>query len=150
MLAADARGTISSREIAFACEQNVVFMALSARVDAGKQVLPAEMRDKEEKAIKAPEEKIATLDNWLNTEKDKISHTGLPKKSHIYDNKSAKMVSSHGVVQGYNGVAAVDGECQVAAAEAGAFGEGYRPPAAENATTGMIQKIDSALAQVSG
>ena len=65
MLAADARGTISSREIAFACEQNVVFMALSARVDAGKQVLPAEMRDKEEKAIKAPEEKIATLDNEI-------------------------------------------------------------------------------------
>ncbi|MBK8574440.1 MAG: transposase [Elusimicrobia bacterium] len=31
VLAAYARGMISSREIAFACEQNVVFMALSAR-----------------------------------------------------------------------------------------------------------------------
>jgi hypothetical protein len=65
------------------------------------------VRAKEENAIKALEEKIATLDKWLNTEKDKISHTGLPTKSHLYDNESAKMVSSHGVVQGYNGVAAV-------------------------------------------
>ena len=31
VLAAYARGMISSREIAFACQQNVVFMALSAR-----------------------------------------------------------------------------------------------------------------------
>ncbi|MBK8575891.1 MAG: transposase [Elusimicrobia bacterium] len=206
VLAAYARGMISSRDIAFACEQNVVFMALSARsvphfttiaqfiremgpvikglfvdvllycdelgligremfaidgckissnaskewsgtkedfekkkakfsklvetlvakhkeVDAGKQVLPAEVRAKEEKAIKSLEDKIATLDEWLKTQEDKISHTGLPKKSHLYDNESAKMVSSHGVVQGYNGVAAVDGECQVVVS-AEAFGEG--------------------------
>ena len=83
VLAAYARGMIFSREIAFACEQNVVFIALSARVAAGKQVLSAEMRAKEENAIKALEEKITTIDNWLNTEKDKISHTGLPKKSHL-------------------------------------------------------------------
>ncbi|MBK8575654.1 MAG: hypothetical protein IPN90_08250 [Elusimicrobia bacterium] len=31
VLAAYARRMISSREIAFACEQNVIFMALSAR-----------------------------------------------------------------------------------------------------------------------
>ncbi|MBK8575652.1 MAG: hypothetical protein IPN90_08240 [Elusimicrobia bacterium] len=81
------------------------------------------MRAKEEKAIKSLEDKIATLDEWLKTQEDKISHTGLPKKSHLYDNESAKMVSSHGVVQGYNGVAAVDGEYQVVVS-AEAFGEG--------------------------
>ena len=168
VLAAYARGMISSRDIAFACKQNVIFMALSARsephfttiaqfvremgpvikglfvdvllycdelgligremfaidgckissnaskewsgtredfekkkakysklvetlvakhkeVDQGKQALPAEMREKEVKAIKALEEKIATLDQWLKTQEDKIGHTGLPKKSHLYD-----------------------------------------------------------------
>ncbi|MBK7092471.1 MAG: transposase [bacterium] len=206
VLAAYARGMISSRDMAYACQQNVVFMALSARsephfttiaqfvrsmgpvikglfvdvllycdelgligremfaidgckissnaskewsgtredfekkktkftklvdtlvakhkeVDEGKETLPAEVRAKEENAIKALEEKIATLDKWLNTEKDKIGHTGQPTKSHLYDNESAKMVSSHGVIQGYNGVAASDAKHQVVVA-AEAFGEG--------------------------
>ncbi|MBK8575631.1 MAG: hypothetical protein IPN90_08130 [Elusimicrobia bacterium] len=58
-------------------------VAKHKEVDAGKQVLPAEVRAKEEKAIKALEEKIATLDEWLKTQEDKIGHTGLPKKSHL-------------------------------------------------------------------
>jgi transposase len=224
VLAAYARGMISSRDIAFACEQNVIFMALSARsephfttiaqfiremapvikglfvdvllycdelgligremfaidgckissnaskewsgtkedfekkkakfsklvetlvakhkeVDQGKQALPAEMRAKEEKALKALEEKIATLDEWLKTQKDKIGHTGLPKKSHLYDNESAKMVSSHGVVQGYNGVAAVDGECQVVVS-AEAFGEGSEVKLLEP----MVESVEKTFA----
>jgi hypothetical protein len=99
-------------------------VAKHKEVDEGKQVLPPEVRAKEEKAIKALEEKIATLDEWLKTQKDKIGHTGLPKKSHLYDNESAKMVSSHGVVQGYNGVAAVDDAKHQVVVAAEAFGEG--------------------------
>jgi hypothetical protein len=66
-------------------------VAKHKEVDAGKQALPGGMRAKEENAIKALEEKIATLDQWLKTQEDKIGHTGLPKKSHLYDNESAKM-----------------------------------------------------------
>jgi vacuolar-type H+-ATPase subunit I/STV1 len=53
-------------------------VAKHKEVDEGKETLPAEVRAKEENAIKALEEKIATLDEWLNTEKDKIGHTGQP------------------------------------------------------------------------
>lgn len=44
-------------------------------------------------------------------------------KSNITDNDSAKMKTGHGVVQGYNGVAAVDGKHQVVVA-AEAYGQG--------------------------
>ncbi|MBK8575645.1 MAG: hypothetical protein IPN90_08205 [Elusimicrobia bacterium] len=46
-------------------------MAKHKEVDAGKQVLPAEVRAKEEKAIKALEEKIATLDEWFESRRTK-------------------------------------------------------------------------------
>jgi len=38
---------------------------------------------------------------------------GKPVKSNIIDNESAKMSTSHGVIQGYNGIAAVDEKHQV-------------------------------------
>lgn len=44
---------------------------------------------------------------------DKIGKSGKPIKSNITDNESAKMKTSHGVIQGYDGVAAVDDKHQV-------------------------------------
>ncbi|MEW8026001.1 MAG: hypothetical protein AB2805_13410 [Candidatus Thiodiazotropha sp.] len=44
-------------------------------------------------------------------------------KSNITDNQSAKMKTSHGVIQGYTGVAAVDSEQQIVV-HAEAFGRG--------------------------
>jgi transposase len=66
-------------------------------MDEGEETLPPEVRKKEEKAIEALEEKIAALDAWLKIQPEKIGQTGQPTKSHLYDNDSAKMVSSHGV-----------------------------------------------------
>ncbi|MBK8574439.1 MAG: hypothetical protein IPN90_01755 [Elusimicrobia bacterium] len=51
------------------------------------------------------------------------------------------MVSSHGVVQGYNGVAAVDGECQVVVS-AEAFGEGSEVKLLEP----MVDSVDKTFA----
>jgi hypothetical protein len=45
-------------------------------------------------------------------------------KSNITDNDSAKMKTSKGTIQGYNGVAAVDKKHQIII-EAQAFGEGH-------------------------
>jgi hypothetical protein len=59
----------------------------------------------------------------LETGKDKVGARGNIKKSNIVDNESAKMASAHGVIQGYNGVAAVDSKHQVII-HAEAFGEG--------------------------
>lgn len=72
------------------------------------------MRTREEKAIEALKAKSAKIEAWLRENpNDKKGVTGKPVKSSMTDSDSAKMMSSHGVVQGYNGVAAVDAKHQV-------------------------------------
>jgi len=51
--------------------------------------------------------------DWLDDNDDKMGKSGKPIKSNITDNESAKMKTSKGVIQGYVGVAAVDGKHQV-------------------------------------
>lgn len=77
----------------------------------------------------AREQQIATLSKasqkircWLADAEDKIGAGGRIKKSNITDNESAKMKTSKGVIQGYDGVAVVDDKHQVIVA-AQAFGE---------------------------
>jgi hypothetical protein len=45
---------------------------------------------------------------WLESNEEKPGSQGKEIKSNITDNESAKMSSPHGVVQGYNGIAAGD------------------------------------------
>ena len=59
---------------------------------------------------------------WLSENDDKIGKSGKPIKSNITDNKSAKMKTYKGVIQGYDGVTAVDGKHQVIV-HAEAFGQ---------------------------
>jgi len=63
------------------------------------------------------------LKNWLANNKKKIGRQGKEIKSNITDNESAKMSTSHGVIQGYNAQAVVDGKHQVIVA-AEVFGDG--------------------------
>ena len=56
---------------------------------------------------------MAKLDDWLAGSEDKIGKSGKPIKSNVTDNESAKMKTSHGVIQGYDGVAAVDSKHQI-------------------------------------
>lgn len=62
------------------------------------------------------------LKAWLAENDDKPGKIGKPRKSNLTDNDSAKMKTSHGVIQGYDGVAAVDDRHQVIV-HAEAFGE---------------------------
>ena len=203
VLLAYSRGIISSREIARACDENVIFMALSADQQphfttiAGfitkmkKQVLAVftdvllycdqigligknmfaidgckmpsnaskewsgthkslnrkkekmtkavkfllqkhrksddddhdpDIREREEKYIETVERHIQKIDKFLAENNDKIGKTGKPITSNITDNDSAKMKTSHGVIQGYDGVVAVDDRNQVIV-HAQAFGQ---------------------------
>jgi transposase len=205
VLFAYSRGITSSRRIAQACEENVVFMALSADsrphfttiaefissmsdqigsvfTDVlsvcytegmiGKQMFAidgckissncskewsgskAELRKKAEKiegSVKGLLEKHKEQDNstaeegqrereqkaaanlsakakkvreFLEKNEDRIGTQGKPVKSNITDNQSAKMPSSHGVIQGYNGIATVDEKHQIVV-DAQAFGDGH-------------------------
>ena len=78
--------------------------------------------EREQKQIETLRARIKKLKSWLNENEEKIGKSGKPRKSNLTDNERAKMKSSHGVIQGYDGVAAVDSKHQVVV-HAEAFGQ---------------------------
>jgi transposase len=65
---------------------------------------------------------LAKVKGFLRRHEDKVGARGNVKKSNLTDNDSAKMKTSKGVIQGYDGVAVVDAKHQVVV-HAHAFGE---------------------------
>jgi len=63
------------------------------------------------------------IDQWLKDNTPKKGAQGKERQSNLTDNESAKMHTSHGAIQGYNGQALVDGKHQVVV-HAEAFGHG--------------------------
>lgn len=72
-----------------------------------------ELIEQEEKYVATIRQKVKKIKAWLAENEDRPGKTGKPVKSNITDNESAKMKTSHGVIQGYNGVAVVDEKHQV-------------------------------------
>jgi len=70
-------------------------------------------REKEERAIKKLKAQSDKIFDFLESNVEKIGSQKQPIKSNITDNESAKMSTSHGVIQGYNGIAAVDDKNQL-------------------------------------
>lgn len=67
--------------------------------------------------------KVDKLNTFLKDSEPKIGPRGKEVQSNITDNESAKIKSSNGVIQGYNGIAVADDKNQVIIA-AEAFGRG--------------------------
>jgi transposase len=78
--------------------------------------------ERERQQIETLRAKVKKLKSWLKGSEEKLGKSGKPRKSNLTDNESAKMKSSHGVIQGYDGVAAVDRKHQVIV-HAEAFGQ---------------------------
>jgi hypothetical protein len=87
-----------------------------------KQINEPEIRQKEEAQIKKLKGISRKIKKHLTTTDEKLGCRGTPIKSNITDNESAKMKTSHGVIQGYVGVSAVDSKSQIIIS-AGAFGQ---------------------------
>jgi transposase len=88
--------------------------------------LPVEptLPEKEAKRVRRLEKRAAELRDWLKTNpEDRRGPNGKVRQSNRTDNASAKMATSHGVIQGYTGAAAVDGKHQIIV-EAQAYGTG--------------------------
>lgn len=75
----------------------------------------------EEKYITTLTENIKKIRTFLAENDDRPGQRGTPIKSNITDNESAKMKTSHGIVQGYDGLAVVDAKHQIIV-HAGAYG----------------------------
>jgi transposase len=74
---------------------------------------PSEMEAREKQQVKKLRKVSRKLKHFLATHEEKIGTSGKPIQSNVTDNESAKMKTSRGVIQGYIGVAGVDGKNQV-------------------------------------
>jgi transposase len=81
-----------------------------------------EVTAREEAYVQTLRRRVKKVRKWLSNSEEKIGKSGEPIKSNITDNDSAKMKTSHGIIQGYNGVATVDDRRQVIV-HAEAFGQ---------------------------
>lgn len=80
------------------------------------------MKEEEERHISNLRLKAQKIKRWLSEHEEKIGKSENIKKSNVTDNESAKMATSHGVIQGYDGVVADDAKHQVIV-HAETFGE---------------------------
>ena len=97
--------------------------------------------------------KVEQITAFLKNSEKKVGPSGNEQKSNITDPESAKMASSRGVIQGYNGLAVVDERAQIVV-HAEAHGSGYEghllAPLLEStrATFGAIEPGEDVLSQV--
>ncbi len=103
-----------------------------------------ERKDQVEQAINTLSEHFDRIDQFLKTAAPRMGQGKRPKevKSNITDNESAKMTTSKGTIQGYNGVAAVDKKHQIIV-DAQAFGEGQEHHTLKPVLDGVQQRYDS-------
>jgi transposase len=102
----------------------------------------AKVYQKEQKRLRTLRKKYKKIKKWLSENDDKRSLAGKVVKSNITDNESAKMTTSHGVIQGYDGVAAVDSRHQVIV-QAEAFGEAQENHLLEPMIEGVRENFDA-------
>ena len=98
------------------------------------------IRKREEKQIETLLKASDKIDRFLKENDERLGYSGKEVQSNITDNESAKMKTSHGVIQGYVGVAAVDGKHQVVVS-AEAFGQGQEHGLLEP----MVEQIEKAF-----
>jgi len=77
---------------------------IAAHLEAHRQTDQAEaapeLAEREASKLKTLKARSEKLTRWVATHRDKIGARGWPIKSNITDNESAKMKTSHGVIQG--------------------------------------------------
>ena len=69
--------------------------------------------EKHQKQIKRLQHQVERLSEFLQEQKPKAGKGRLEIQSNVTDNQSAKMPTSHGVIQGYNAQALVDAKHQI-------------------------------------
>lgn len=109
------------------------------RNDGAKRATPERSAER----LKRLEQKADRIERFLKTNEPRQGRTGTEVQSNVTDNESAKMKSSHGIIQGYNANAMVDAKHQVIV-HAQAFGEGDDGAVAEPMLQGAQQNLAAA------
>lgn len=98
-------------------------------------------RNRREKRIKRLKQKADRIEKFLSENEPKIGSQGKEIQSNVTDNDSAKMATSHGVLQGYNANAIVDEKNQIVV-NAEAFGRGEDGSNMESMLDGAKEKLE--------
>jgi len=69
--------------------------------------------ERRQKQVKRLQHQVERLSEFLREQKPKVGKSGKEIQSNVTDNQSAKMPTSHGVIQGYNAQALVDAKHQI-------------------------------------
>jgi transposase len=104
-------------------DKAVRFLLGKHREEDKRGTVEPNVRQREEQQKETLRQASRKIKEFLTKNDERIGRSGKPVQSNITDPDSAKMKTSHGVIQGYTGVAAVDGKHQVVVA-AEAFGTG--------------------------
>ena len=91
----------------------VVKRILKKHRDSDRREEDEDIIEREQKQVSTLRKASRKIREFLAENDDKIGSSGKPIQSNITDNESAKMKTSHGVIQGYIGVAGVDAKHQV-------------------------------------
>jgi transposase len=97
---------------------------------------------KQEKQVKRLQKQAERIEKWLKVNAAKHGTTGKEISSNLTDNESAKMKTAHGVIQGYNGQALIDGKHQVVV-HAEAFGRGQDYAHGPPMLAGALENLQS-------
>jgi len=99
-----------------------------------------EMKKRDDQYVEKLRRHIKKIRDWSDKNDDKPGKTGKPRKSNITDNDSAKMKTSKGVIQGYDGVAAVDSKRQIVV-HAEAYGEAQEHDLLQPMVEGTVENF---------
>jgi transposase len=99
-------------------------------------------RLKRNKRIKRLKQKADRIERFLSENKPKIGSKGKEIQSNVTDNESAKLTTSHGVLQGYNANAIVDEKHQIIL-HAAAFGKGEDSTLMEPMLVGTKENLEA-------
>jgi len=92
--------------------------------------------------VKELQRKAELIETWLAENQPKQGAAGREKQSNITDNDSAKMMTSHGAVQGYNSQALIDAKHQVII-HGEAFGNGQDHGHVPPMLAGALENLQS-------
>jgi transposase len=114
------------------------------QADRGQEDLPGPRAagTTRQQQVEKLHQKAELLDTWLAENQPKQGAAGRENQSNVTDNDSAKMMTSHGVVQGYNSQALIDAKHQVIV-HGEAFGNGQDHGHVPPMLTGALANLQS-------
>jgi hypothetical protein len=121
--------------------EELIEKILSKHREADEREEQEEQREKEAKAVEGMKKKVEKIKGWLAEYEEKRGKSKKELKQSMTDKESGKMPSSHGVIQGYNGIVAVDGKHQVIV-HAEANGEGPEQGMLEKMVKGVEETFE--------